>query len=114
MTEQITQKEILRAQTLYEDQIASLALVALNGINQTIINFGSTTTYEVFSGKGIMFVDSTPHVLEPGVRITVPRGTPYYDAGEDVVMWATSVPPFNINTVREIDVVTAASASRPL
>ena len=103
MTEHITHKEVLRAETLYADQIASLALVALNGINQTIINYGSTTTYEVFAGKGMMFVDQTMHVLEPGTRVVVPRGTAYYDAGEDVAMWATSVPPFNPNAVKKID-----------
>ena len=99
MSEQYNLQEIHRAETLYSDQTLSVALIALNGINRSAVNYGSTTTYEVITGQGVMFIDYTMHVLEPGAKITVPKATAYYDAGEDVVMWATSTPPFNIHSV---------------
>ena len=103
MSEVIRPTETIRAENLYTDQDMSVALVALNGINRSTINYGSTTTYEVITGRGIMFVDRMMHAIEPGAKITVPQGTAYYDAGKDVVMWATSTPPFNMDSVVEVD-----------
>lgn len=102
MSEHITRTEILRAETLYENQETSVALLALNGINRATVNYGSSTTYKVFAGRGVMFVGHDMHILEPGAQVTVPRGTPSYDAGEGVVMWATSTPPFRASMVDEI------------
>lgn len=102
MSEVFAKRDVIRAETLYADQDISVALIALSGINRSTVNHGSATAYEVISGQGVMFVDYTMHPLEPGARVVVPKGTPYYDAGEDVVMWAVSSPPFNIDSVLEI------------
>jgi mannose-6-phosphate isomerase-like protein (cupin superfamily) len=93
--------EVLRVKTLYEDDVKSIAIVALNGTNRATINHRSTTTYEVLAGFGIMHVADSLHILEPGSSVFVPAETPYYDEGR-MVMLATSVPPFDIAAVEEI------------
>lgn len=85
----------IRVEQLYEDADKTVVMVALRGLNRTTINHGSTTTYEVLSGNGIMNIDGEVHELSEGVIVTVQAGTPYYDEGH-LDMRATSIPPFDI------------------
>lgn len=95
MSSSFPEKPILEVETLLVDDERSVARVVINGLNSRIVNHRSTTTYSVCYGGGYMEIDGVMHVLEDGVELTVPAGTPYRDAGHQLVMIATSVPPFN-------------------
>jgi mannose-6-phosphate isomerase-like protein (cupin superfamily) len=100
--EPIRPNEALRVQPFYTNESFSVALIALKGINTVMINYLSTTTYKVITGSGIMHIGDEQHTLQPDSFVTVPRNTPYYDEGE-VVMWATSTPPFDYDSVQEVE-----------
>jgi len=88
------------AETLFEDDEKSIALIRLRGLNARFIS-RSATTYEVVCGSGTMEVDGTFHDLHEGVVVHVPAHTPYQDEGE-LLMRATSVPPFDPASVAYI------------
>lgn len=99
MTEKFGDEDpVLKVEPLYEDSERTIVRIALRGLNRRTINHRSTTTYEVISGTGTMDVDGVVHELSEGAVITVPAGTPYHDEGQ-IDMRATSIPPFDINTV---------------
>lgn len=96
------QPEVLRVEPLYSDNEKSVALVALNGTNQAIVNRLSTTTYQVIAGNGVMHLPGKNVELKNGSELTVPAKTPYYDEGS-VVMIATSIPPFDPEHVETVE-----------
>lgn len=93
---------VLRATPLHIDSALSHVAIALRGLNHTVINRVSTTTYHVKRGEGTMIVDGVEHALRPGVIIEIPPNTPYRDEG-NVDMEAVSIPPFNSADVEVIN-----------
>lgn len=89
----------LYAETWYEDEEKSVALVTLNGLNNRIVNRRSDMTYQIVAGCGIFNVgDSCIRFVQSGETITIPAGTRYQDEGR-MMMIATAVPPFNPSDV---------------
>lgn len=89
----------LYVEELYRDEKKSVARMVLRGVGRRAINHLSETTYETLCGSGIMDVDGEIYELYQGnLAITVKPGTPYYDQG-DVVLLATSRPPFQPDKV---------------
>lgn len=89
-------------ETLRENEDETVALIALDGTNRAIMNHGSDTEYHVVAGEGMMRRDDEAIRLLPGTSVTIESGTPYYDRG-CLLMLATSRPPFNPETVEEIE-----------
>lgn len=81
----------------------SVVQVLLNGVNKWVINHGCDTTYEVVCQTGTMIVGTEIYELRPGVVVSVPKGTPYQDYGDNLRMIATSVPAFDPQKVEYID-----------
>ena len=94
--------QVLTVTPISADCEKSVVKIILCGRNQRVINFLSTTTYEVNKGMGTMEVDGAIYELKPGVTVTVPVGVPYQDCG-NVEMIATSTPPFDINHVKALE-----------
>lgn len=85
----------LHAETWYEDEERSVALVTLSGLNNRIVNHRSDMRYEVMAGCGMFIIgDSNVQYVEKGAAICIPAGTQYQDEG-NLMMLATATPPFN-------------------
>lgn len=89
-------------ETWYEDDDRTIAFVVLQGLGNKVRNTASTTKYEVISGAGIFQVGNTVHPVIAGDTVTVGVGVPYQDCG-NLVMLATSEPPFNPDAVELIE-----------
>ncbi|MCA9337171.1 hypothetical protein KC951_00490 [Candidatus Saccharibacteria bacterium] len=91
-------------ETWYEGSDKTIALIVLKGLGSYVRNNESETTYEVVSGLATFEFEDEPgkqFFVEAGNKVTVPMGIAYRDQG-DVVMLATSTPPFNPNAVEII------------
>lgn len=91
----------IEAETIFEDAVRSVAVIALTGLNRPLINHGSDMEYEVLCGEGTLEVDFEVIELRPGVRQKVPKGTPYQDEAltPRLILRATATPLFNAETV---------------
>ncbi len=89
---------VLSAETWYIDDSKSIALIVLRGVNRLNVNHRSTTTYEVVSGGGKVTLGEEPLELNRGDTFVAPVDVPYQTEG-DLMMLATSTPPFNIDSV---------------
>lgn len=90
------------AETWFQDDEKSIALIVLKGLNSKVRNRVSTTTYEVVSGSGRFSFGGADFEVKAGSRVTIPAGHTYQDQG-DLVMLATSRPPFNPKQVEVIE-----------
>lgn len=93
--------------TLYEDDTRTIALVVLQGVGARVRNLRSATSYSVVSGHGHFFrkFPNTGQLFDmdvnPGDVVHIPAGVEYQDSG-DLVMLATSIPPFDPSAVEVI------------
>lgn len=79
---------------IYEDDELTVVRIALCGLNRKVRNEGSTTTYSITSGEGMMVVDGEEICLKPGIEVVVEQGSEYYDMG-NFEGFAISRPPFD-------------------
>ncbi len=99
--------EFFEADTWYQDTERTIAFIALKGANDKVRNHSSTTTYEVISGSGRFALQediglpTQVYPVKAGAVVRVPKGTIYQDQG-DMVMIATSCPPFDPGAVEVI------------
>lgn len=93
----------LFAETIYEDDVLSVAHVALSGLNGWVINHRSKMEYEVLSGSGFLIAGDKMHNLKRGEKVTILPGIPYRDGGTHLDMLATAWPPFDIDTVEFVE-----------
>jgi mannose-6-phosphate isomerase-like protein (cupin superfamily) len=103
MEHKSTQPELpLSIELLFKNEVVSVAHIALKGVNRRTINHGSTTTYSVLSGEGIMRIGDMEHTLAEGTTVVVPKGTPYMDEG-NVEMVVTCIPPFDPASIEVLE-----------
>jgi len=89
---------IFEVEPIYEDDELTIVRISLCGLNRIIRNEGSTTTYRITTGEGMMVVDGQEIFLRPGVEVVVEQGSEYYDVGNFEGI-AISKPPFDESKV---------------
>lgn len=92
---------LVTADIIDEDNVRSIAMVAVSGLNRPLINHRSDMEYEVTCGEGSMEVDFNVIELRRGSVVRIPAGTPYQDEAVTprLVMRVTATPPFNPDDV---------------
>lgn len=98
MTHNTTPRTFFDVETWYEGQEKTIAFVLLQGIGSRVLNSVSDMRYEIVSGEGAFKVGNETMTVSAGSIIEIPRGTTYQDSG-DLAMLATSVPPFDPESV---------------
>ena len=99
MNERLQISNGLNAETWFQDECMSIAMVTLNGVNDRIVNSISDMTYEIIAGAGKFTVgDCCVVTVQVGDKISIPAGTQYHDEGK-LMMLASATPPFNNDDV---------------
>ncbi len=80
----------------------SAALVKINGTNKKVINKRSDALYYVIEGNGSFNIDGEELPVEAGDFVYIPKGTPYFDKG-NLVMLGFNNPRFDKDFVDYLD-----------
>jgi len=94
-----------KAETLFENEEATIAHIVISGLNHRTINHASTTMYRGIGGRGRMVIGDVIYTLRQGDVVVAPAGVPYHDQsdpGKTLDMIAVSEPPFDAASVETI------------
>lgn len=92
----------IRVREVFSNKTLSLAVVQLDGINNTIINRGSDSFYFVQDGEGTFTVNGNEVRVEKGDTIFIPKDTPYFDSG-NMTLFVVTAPPFDRDQIESLE-----------
>ena len=80
----------------------SAAIIKINGTNKKVVNKRGDALYYVIEGSGSFNIDGEELLVEIGDLVYIPKGTPYFDKG-NLVMLSFNSPRFDKDFVDYLD-----------